>query len=163
LFALGIREVGETTAKRLAQHFSSLQNLMESDEQTLELIDDIGPVVARHIVVFFQQSHNNEVIEQLLKAGIDWDDVSVSTEPQTLPLRDQRFVLTGTLQQFTRELAKSKLEALGATVAGSVSTKTNYLVAGSNPGSKLDKAKQLGVQILTEQELFDMLTIGSEA
>jgi DNA ligase (NAD+) len=157
LYALGIREVGDTTAKRLAQHFPSLQQLMDSDEQSLELIDDIGPVAARHIVVFFQQPHNIEVIEQLLTAGIHWHETSQPVD--TLALNNQRFVLTGTLQQLSREQAKNKLEALGARVVGNVSAKTDYLVVGANPGSKLDKAKQLGVQILTEQQLFDILAV----
>ena len=157
LYALGIREVGETTSKRLAQHFSTLDMLMQSDLETLETIDDIGPVVAQHIVVFFQQTHNREVIQQLLNAGIHWDVLTLNTEQRSL--QDQRFVLTGTLQNLTREQAKNKLEELGAKVVGSVSPKTNYLVAGSNPGSKYAKAKQLQIQILTEQELFDMLGV----
>jgi DNA ligase (NAD+) len=161
LYALGIREVGETTSKRLAQHFSTLDMLMQSDLEMLELIDDIGPVAAQHIVVFFQQTHNREVIQQLQNAEIHWDVVTLDTETQTQTLQDQRFVLTGTLQNLTREQAKNQLEKLGAKVVGSVSSKTNYLVAGSNPGSKYTKAKQLQIQILTEQELFDMLGVNT--
>lgn len=157
LYALGIREVGETTSKRLAQHFLTLEMLMQSDLETLETIDDIGPVVAQHIIVFFQQTHNREVIQQLLNAGIHWDVLTLNTEQRSL--HDQRFVLTGTLQNLTRNEAKNKLEELGAKVVGNVSAKTNYLVAGSNPGSKYKKAKQLQIQILTEQELFDMLGV----
>ena len=155
LYALGIREVGETTAKRLAQHFLTLEALMQTDLETLETINDIGPVVAQHIVVFFQQAHNVEVIRKLLEAGIYWDVLMPETEHKSL--QNLRFVLTGTLQNLTREQAKNKLEELGAKVSGSISIKTNYLVAGNNPGSKYDKAKKLQIQILTEQELFDML------
>ncbi len=157
LFGLGIREVGDTTAKRLAQHFSTLQLLMQADEPTLEEIDDIGPVVAHHIVVFFQQTHNMEVIQQLLDAGIHWDVLTVENENRSL--ENQRFVLTGTLENLTREQAKAKLEEQGATVVGSISAKTDYLVAGNNPGSKFEKAMKLGIQVLTEQELFDMLEV----
>ncbi len=157
LFALGIREVGDTTAKRLAKHFSTLQLLRQADEPTLEGIDDIGPVVAHHIVIFFQQTHNMEVIQQLLDAGIHWDESAVGDDNRSL--ENQRFVITGTLESLTREQAKAKLEDLGATIVGSVSAKTDYLVAGKNPGSKLEKAVKLGLQVLTEQELFDMLEV----
>ncbi len=157
LYALGIREVGETTAKRLASHYADLDALMHSDEVTLEEIDDIGPVVARHIVSFFQQTHNTEVVEQLLASGIHWEVFEDQVEDTRL--RGQRFVLTGTLETFTRDQLKQQLENLGATVVGSVSSKTDFVVAGSNPGSKLEKAKQIGIQILTEQELFDMLGV----
>ncbi|MEE9424209.1 MAG: NAD-dependent DNA ligase LigA [Methylococcales bacterium] len=157
LYALGIREVGETTAKRLAKHFLTLDKLIQADLETLETINDIGPIVAQHVVVFLQQPHNNEVIQQLLDAGVYWDVLTPDTENR--PLHNQRFVLTGTLQKLTREQARNKLEELGANVVGSVSAKTNYLIAGGNPGAKYDKAKQLQVQILTEQQLFDMLAV----
>ena len=155
LYALGIREVGETTAKHLAQQFSDLDALMQVDQQTLEEIDDIGPVVAQHIVSFFQQAHNREVIQQLIQAGINWEVIKPETAP--MPLQNQRFVLTGVLEKMTRQQAKDYLEDRGAVVSGSVSSKTDYLVAGTNPGSKHDKALKLGVQILTEKQLFDML------
>ncbi len=157
LYALGVREVGETTAKRLAAHFSNLEEIMHSDSQALEEIDDIGPVVAQHIVVFFQQAHNRQVIQQLIDAGIHWETQALDTDNE--PLNGQRFVLTGTLESLTRDQAKQQLELLGASVVGSVSTKTDYLVAGSNPGSKFEKAQKIGVRILTEQELFDMLGV----
>ncbi|MCH9697839.1 MAG: NAD-dependent DNA ligase LigA [Gammaproteobacteria bacterium] len=161
LYALGIREVGETTAKRLADHFADLQLIMQSDEQALEQVDDIGPVVAHHIVLFFQQEHNLRVIQQLLDSGIHWPQPD-QIETVSQLLQGKRFVLTGTLQTMTRDQAKQALQDQGATVSGSVSAKTDFVVAGDDPGSKYKKAQQLGVQVLTEQELFDMLGVKNQ-
>ncbi|MDO9371781.1 MAG: NAD-dependent DNA ligase LigA [Gammaproteobacteria bacterium] len=157
LYALGIREVGEATALALAQHFGDLNALMRADEETLQQVPDIGPVVAAHIVAFFHQRHNREVIERLLDprvGGITWPAVKIA---QRLPLAGKTFVLTGTLETLAREEAKEKLQTLGAKVSGSVSSKTNYLVAGADPGSKVEKARELGVEILDETALLKML------
>jgi DNA ligase (NAD+) len=154
LYALGIREVGEATAKVLAENYGDFAALREASLEDLQQLPDIGPVVAQHIVTFFQQPHNQEVIDKLLNAGIRWRK-SIVTKQQ--PLSGQTFVLTGTLQDMTRDEAKTALEALGARVSGSVSKKTSYVVAGSDPGSKLQKAHQLGIPVLDEaglQEVF---------
>jgi DNA ligase (NAD+) len=155
LYALGIREVGEATAKNLANHFGDLFPLYEADEELLQSITDIGPVVAKHIATFFKESHNRNIIDKLIKAGIHWDKVKVSKKD--LPFLGKTFVLTGTLASLSRDQAKEKLEALGAKVAGSVSAKTSYVVAGSDAGSKLTKAQELGVAILSEKELLKQL------
>ena len=157
LYALGIREVGEATAKQLANHFGDLSELATANEDILQTLPDIGPVVARHIVTFFAEKHNRDVIDKLLKAGIVWKKI---VKKIALPLSGKTFVLTGTLTAMTREDAKEKLESLGAKVAGSVSSKTNYVVVGKDPGSKLAKAEKLGVPLLKEKEfirfLFDL-------
>ncbi|MDM8566130.1 NAD-dependent DNA ligase LigA [Candidatus Halobeggiatoa sp. HSG11] len=154
LYALGIREVGESTAKILAEQFD-LEKLRRTSEHELQQIMDIGPVAAKHIVNFFQQIHNIEVIYRLQAAGVHWPTVRLLTSRQTL--RDKIFVLTGTLSQMSRDEAKSKLQQLGAKVTNTVSKKTDYLVAGEKAGSKLKKAKDLGVKILEETELAELL------
>src|SRR3990167_3088727 len=154
LYALGIREVGETTAKQLATNFRALANLQQANEEELQAVSDIGPIVAAHIVNFFNESHNGEVIRRLIKEGIHWPDVAVS---HALPLSGKSFVLTGTLDKMSRDEVKEKLEKLGAKVSGSVSSKTNYVVVGADPGSKLEKAKTLHIPILDEQALFRLL------
>ena len=157
LFALGIRDVGESTAKLLAKYFGSLDRLMQADADTLQGIPDIGPVVAANITGFFAESHNRDVIAGLRGAGVEWPE----SEPQRAedgPLAGQTFVLTGALQAFTRDEAAARLESLGAKVASSVSKKTSVVVAGEAAGSKLEKAKQLGVAVWDEtalQQLFD--------
>ncbi len=159
IFALGIRNVGEATAKDLAQHFGSLDNLLAADAESLQQVRDVGPVVAQSMADFLAEAHNREVIEQLRACGVHWTE----HEPQaaaTLPFSGQTFVLTGTLAALSREQAKEKLEALGAKVAGSVSKKTDYVVAGAEAGSKLDKARELGVAVLDEQQLLEMLGSG---
>ena len=156
IYALGIHNVGETTAQTLAQHFGSLDALMAADEESLQAVPDIGPIVARSIVTFFAQPHNREVIEKLLAAGLHWPDVEVKSAHE-LPLKGKTFVLTGTLTSMTRNEAKAALQALGAKVSGSVSKKTDYVVVGENPGSKAAKAEQLGVEILTESMLARLL------
>ncbi len=158
LYALGIREVGEVTANLLARHLGSLEAIAQADEERLQAIPDIGPTVAKHITVFFRQPHNIEVIQKLRAAGVRWDDVAVEAE-RVLPLKDVTFVITGTLETLTREEAKARLEALGAKVTSAVSRKTRYLVAGSNPGSKLAKAVELGVEVIDEEKLLSMLAM----
>ncbi|MDT8387156.1 MAG: NAD-dependent DNA ligase LigA [Thiogranum sp.] len=154
LYALGIREVGEATARTLAQEFGDLDALMQANEADLEAIHDIGPVVARHIVNFFQQAHNREVIDKLRAAGIHWPAVTVSRHR---PLEGRTYVITGTLSSMTRDQAKQKLQALGAKVSGSLSKKTSALIAGDNPGSKLDRAEKLQVPVLSEQDMIELL------
>jgi DNA ligase (NAD+) len=155
LFALGIREVGEATAQALASHFGSLDAIREADEEQLQETPDVGPVVAAHIVAFFRQEHNREVIKALIEAGIRWPDVEpVSEERQ--PLLGKTCVITGTLSR-PRDEIKADLEALGAKVAGSVSKKTDYLIAGEMAGSKLTKAEGLGVQVVDDAGLEALL------
>ncbi|NNM58769.1 MAG: NAD-dependent DNA ligase LigA [Legionellales bacterium] len=149
IYGLGIRDVGETTAKSLANHYRDLSQLMEADKENLQTISDIGPIVAQSIHTFFSQKHNREVIERLLKAGIHWPQTE---RKAVLPLQGQTYVLTGTLTAFSRDQAKAVLEGLGATVSGSVSKNTHAVIAGEAAGSKLDKALALGVPVLDEKE-----------
>ncbi len=151
IFALGIHDVGETTAKTLADHFQSLEKLEEASFDELLSIRDIGPVVANNVITFFKQKHNREVIDALLKTGIHWPKVN-SQVSQAQPLSGKTFVITGTLSDMSRDEAKQALQALGAKVTGSVSKNTDYVVAGEKPGSKVDKARQLGVEVLTEEQ-----------
>ena len=155
LYALGIREVGEATALALARQFGDLQHLEAASEETLQQTPDVGPVVASHVASFFSQTHNREVIERLLQAGIHWQPVE-RPEPAALPLQGKVIVLTGTLSR-PRDEVKAQLQALGAKVTGSVSQKTDYLIAGAEAGSKLTKAEQLGIEILDEAGLEDLL------
>ncbi len=156
IYALGIRNVGEATAKDLALHFGSLDRLMVADEQRLQLVPDVGPIVAQSIVAFFGEKHNADVIDQLRAEKIHWAEHD-GTSIRELPLSGKTFVLTGTLPSMSREQAKAALEALGAKVAGSVSKKTDYVVAGAEAGSKLDKARELNISILDEQGLLEIL------
>lgn len=155
LYGLGIREVGEATAKQLALHFGDLPPIYTAAEEELQTIADIGPVVSKHIAAFFAEPHNRTIIEKLLAAGVHWPIVTRSAE--SLPLANKTFVLTGTLQHLTRDEAKEKLESLGAKVAGSVSSKTSYVVAGADAGSKLAKAQALGVVVLSEDEFMGLI------
>ena len=156
IFALGIRNVGEATAKDLAQHFGSLDNLLAADVESLQQVHDVGPVVAQSIADFLAEAHNREVIEQLRACGVHWAEQQ-PIAATSLPFSGKTFVLTGTLAVLSREQAKEKLEALGAKVSGSVSKKTDYVVAGVEAGSKLDKAKELGVAVLDEQKFLALL------
>jgi len=156
LFALGIREVGEATARSLAVTFQSLEDLMQASEARLQEVEDIGPVVATNIAAFFRQPHNLEVIEALLAAGIHWDRPQAPTG-SVAALTGKVFVLTGTLAAMTRDEARQRLQALGARVTGSVSKKTDYVVAGMEPGGKRDKAELLGVTILDEAAFLRLL------
>ncbi len=155
LFALGIREVGEATAQALGQQFGELAALEAATEEQLQETPDVGPVVASHVAAFFSQAHNREVIESLVQAGIRWQKMQ-RPEPAALPLQGKTIVLTGTLRR-PRSEVKAELQALGAKVTGSVSQKTDYLVAGADAGSKLAKAEQLGVEILAEADLERLL------
>jgi DNA ligase (NAD+) len=154
IYALGIREVGEATAKQLVTHFKTLSALQEATEEELQAVPDIGPIVAKHIINFFREKHNRDVIAKLIQAGIHWEAVK---ESKHLPLMGKTFVITGTLNNFSRDEAKEALEKLGAKVAGSVSAKTSYVLVGDDPGSKADKAKELGIEILNEQQLQEFL------
>ncbi len=158
IFALGIRNVGETTAKDLAQHFGSLDNLLAADVESLQQVHDVGPVVAQSIADFLAEAHNREVIEQLRASGVHWAEQQ-PLAATALPFSGKTFVLTGTLAALSREEAKEKLEALGAKVSGSVSKKTDYVVAGVEAGSKLDKAQELGVAVLDEQQFLALLEV----
>ena len=152
LYSLGIREVGETTARSLANYFLTLDALKEADEEVLIEIEDVGPIVARSIVTFFHQTHNQEIIERLLMAGLVWP-IEQQQVTNTL-LSGKIVVLTGTLEELSRSEAKEKLLALGAKVAGSVSKNTDYVVAGRDAGSKLTKAEGLGVKVVDERTLI---------
>lgn len=156
ILALGIRKVGEATAKNLAHYFLSLPAIQKASTEELLKVDDIGEIVAKHIRRFFRQTHNQEVIQALLDTGVHWPELQKKTNHQ-LPLKDKTFVLTGTLVKMGRSEAKQALEALGAKVAGSVSKKTDYVVAGEAAGSKLQKAQDLGVEILSEEKLLLLL------
>ncbi len=155
IYALGIRNVGETTAKELARHFGTLDNFMAADEARLQQVPDVGPVVAQSITAFFAEPHNCEVVAQLCASGVNWAEHE-GLQVEVLPLSGKTFVLTGTLS-INRDEAKERLEKLGAKVSGSVSNKTDYVVAGAEAGSKLDKARELNVAVLDEQEFLQML------
>lgn len=156
LYALGIREVGEATARALALTYASLDELMQATSESLMEIEDVGPVVAHHIETFFQQTHNREVIQRLLDTGIHWP--AEEKKQTNTALSGKTIVLTGTLQTLSRSEAKEKLLALGAKVAGSVSKKTDYVVAGADAGSKLTKAESLGIDVVDEATLQQWLT-----
>ncbi|WPB54933.1 NAD-dependent DNA ligase LigA [Xylophilus sp. GOD-11R] len=157
LFGLGVRNVGETTAKDLARHFGLLDNIMDASVEQLLEVPDVGPIVAESVHTFFAQPHNREVVEQLRAAGVTWPEGPPATRTQ-LPLAGKTVVLTGTLPSLSRDEARDLLEAAGAKVAGSVSKKTDYVVAGAEAGSKLDKAQALGVTVLDEDGLRTLLT-----
>jgi DNA ligase (NAD+) len=161
LFSLGIRHVGESTARDLAKHFGSLDRIMDASVEQLLEVTDVGPVVAHSIHTFFQQPHNREVAEQLRAAGITWEEHDGTADRSPKPLAGKTFVLTGTLPTMTRDEAKDLIEAAGGKVAGSVSKKTHYVVAGAEAGSKLDKAQELGVPILDEAGLKTLLEGGT--
>ncbi len=158
IYALGIRNVGEATAKDLARHFGRLKNLIDADQAQLQSVQDVGPVVAQSIVAFFAEKHNLDVIDDLLdpKRGGVRPKETEGEPAEELPLAGKTFVLTGTLGM-TRDEAKAALEALGATVAGSVSKRTDYVVAGGEAGGKLSKAQQLGVAVLDERQFLQLL------
>ncbi|OAQ15602.1 NAD-dependent DNA ligase LigA [Bibersteinia trehalosi Y31] len=155
LFALGIRDVGEATAQNLANHFGTLDKIRQATFDDLQAVQDVGEVVANRIVRFWQEPHNVEVVEDLIAQGVNWADV-VKQEIADNPLKDKTVVLTGTLTQLTRDQAKAILQGLGCKVSGSVSSKTDYLIAGEKAGSKLAKAQELGVPVLSEQDLIQL-------
>ncbi len=159
LYALGIRHVGEATAKDLAKHFGAIDRVMDASVEQLLQVDDVGPVVAQSIRTFFEQPHHREVVEQLRAAGVHWDEHEGSTAANTpQPLAGKTLVLTGTLPTLTRDEAKALIEAAGGKVAGSVSKKTHAVIAGEEAGSKLDKARELGVTVLDEDGLHALLS-----
>ena len=158
LYGLGIREVGETTALNLANYFGELNTLMQADKATLQQVPDVGVIVAENIIAFFEQPDNRRLIEALQAAGIKWPAIEVVQQgAKPLPLTGQTFVLTGTLNTLTRDEAKAALRACGAKVSGSVSSKTTYVVAGKDAGSKLDKARLLNLTIIDEGVLLRLI------
>ncbi len=159
IYALGIREVGETTAKSLANFYRSLEVLKHTDEEHLQEVEDVGPIVANHIVSFFQQAHNNEIIASLFAAGIEPIIPEKLADDAEMPLKGSTYVITGTLSSMGRSDAKKHLEALGAKVSGSVSKNTSALIAGEKAGSKLTKAESLGVAVLDEEAMLKLFEI----
>ena len=157
IFALGIRNVGETTARDLARHFGQLDVLMSASEEELQQAPDVGPVVAQSIVHFLRERHNRKIIEDLRGLGVNWPEVRVDRRAERA-LAGKTFVLTGTLPNLSRDEAKERIEARGGKIAGSVSKKTDYVVAGASPGSKHDKALELGIAVLDEQALLELLS-----
>jgi len=155
IYALGIREVGESTARNFAKHFGTFEAFAAADELNLQQVNDVGPVVAHFAFEFFQQENNRAAVEQLKAAGIHWpDEIATAVDA---PLLGLTYVLTGSLEIFNRDDAKAHLLALGAKVSGSVSAKTDYVVAGPGAGSKLQKAEELGIPVLTEEDLTVLL------
>ena len=155
LYSLGIREVGEVTAKNIAHHFLTLDAIINASQEELESVPDVGPIVAHHIRAFFDNDENIEQINELKQLGVNWPDIEQKSDDE-LPLKGKTYVITGTLDGISRTEAKSKLEALGAKVSGSVSSKTTALIAGASAGSKLKKAQELGVEVL-DQSFLDSL------
>ena len=155
LFSLGIREVGEATAQTLANNFGTLDKVIEASVEQLLEVEDVGPVVARHIVDFFRNPDNLSIVEAIINSGVQWKDIDQTA--QSLPLKGQTWVLTGTLETMSRAEAKDRLQQFGAKVSGSVSAKTHAVVAGPGAGSKLNKAQSLDIQILTEESLIAFL------
>jgi len=161
LYALGVRHVGEATAKDLARHFGSIDRVMDATVEQLLDVNDVGPVVAQSIRTFFEQAHNREIVQQLRAAGITWaehDGMAADASPK--PLAGKTLVLTGTLPTLSRDAAKELIETAGGKVAGSVSKKTDYVVAGAEAGTKLDRARELGVAVLDEAGLQALLGAG---
>ena len=156
LFGLGIRHVGESTAKALARHFGKLDSIMDATEPQLLEVADVGPIVAQSIRTFFEQAHNREVVEQLRACGLTWEEGEPAVQAPK-PLAGKTFVLTGTFPTLSRDAAKDLLEAAGAKVAGSVSKKTDFVVAGAEAGSKLEKAQALGVAVIDEAAMMALL------
>ena len=156
IFALGIRNVGEATARDLARHFGQLDVLMGAGEDELQQAPDVGPVVAQSIAHFLREQHNRKVIEDLRGLGVNWPEARVDRRAERA-LSGKTFVLTGTLPNLPRDDVKERIESRGGKVAGSVSKKTDYVVAGADPGSKYDKALELGIAVLDEQALLELL------
>ncbi len=157
IYALGIRNVGESTAKELAKYFGKLERLMNADEETLRRVPDIGPIVAQSVVQFFMESHNRDVIDRIRRAGVAWPENELRPQDDKTTINGKVFVLTGTLPNITRDEARARIEALGGKVSSSVSKKTSYVIIGTDPGSKLVKAKELGIAILNEDGFLDLL------
>lgn len=155
IYALGIREVGEATARNLARHFGKFEDIAAASEETLQRVDDVGPIVAHFIADFFAQPHNLEAVTALREAGVNWPDIEITA--QELPLDGLTYVVTGTFSQIKRADAKAHLQNLGAKVAGSVSAKTHCVIAGPAAGSKLTKAQDLGIDVIDEDALLILL------
>lgn len=155
LYSLGIREVGEATARSLANHFLELAKIEKADLETLQSVPDVGPIVAAHVQGFFQQKHNLELIEKLIENGVHWPKIEVVSSSHLFS--GKTLVLTGTLEQLSRDEAREKILALGGKVSSSVSKKTDYVVVGANAGSKLKKAQELDIPILSEQEFIESI------
>jgi len=158
IYALGIREVGEATAKNLANYFRTLPEIQAATLEELEAVDDVGPIVASHIVTFFKQPHNLEVLKALLDAEITWPAIEKQSV-DNMPLQGKIYVLTGSLKSMTRGEAKEKLQALGAKVTGSVSKNTTAIIAGEKAGSKLTKAKKLDIPVFNEDKLQELIIL----
>jgi len=156
IYALGIRNVGEATARDLARHFGSLDAVMDADAAALQAVPDVGPVVAGSIARFFGEARNRQVVQELRRLGVRWSE-GAAPRARELPFAGKTFVLTGTLPRLTREEASERILARGGRVSGNVSRKTHYVVAGADPGSKLEKARELGIQVLDETELLKLL------
>ncbi|MDD1792497.1 NAD-dependent DNA ligase LigA [Enterovibrio sp. ZSDZ42] len=157
IYSLGIREVGEATAANLANHFFTLEAIREATEDKLIEVQDVGVIVAKHVSSFFSEERNKEAIDALLEAGIHWPEIAARDESVSLALEGKVVVLTGTLSQMSRSDAKAALQALGAKVTGSVSAKTDLLIAGEAAGSKLTKAQELGIDILDEDGMMALI------
>jgi DNA ligase (NAD+) len=160
LYALGIREVGEATALALARHFGTLEALMRASADEIQRVEDVGPIVAAHVATFFASEDHVNVIKALRDKGVRWPEVERAPTGAGAPLAGRTFVLTGTLTGMTREEAEEALTARGAKVTGSVSKKTSYVLAGADAGSKLARARELGIPILDEEQLREMLKGG---
>ena len=156
IFALGIREVGETTAEALANYFRDLDSIIAADVETLQQVEDVGPVVAQNVVQFFDQAENIEVVRDLGKQGIHWPSIAAPEATENLPLLGQTFVITGSLQGLSRNQAAAQLKARGAKVSSSVSARTSAVIAGEKPGSKVTRAEALGVEVI-DQSGFEAL------
>ena len=158
IFALGIREVGEATALNLANHFKTLDALKAADLEELQQVPDVGEVVANRIFVFWREAHNVAVVDDLIAQGVHWETVEVKEASENL-FKDKTVVLTGTLTQMGRNEAKALLQQLGAKVSGSVSSKTDFVIAGDAAGSKLAKAQELNITVLTEDEFLEQVNL----
>jgi len=158
IFALGIREVGEATALNLANHFKTLDALKAADLDQLQQVPDVGEVVANRIFVFWREAHNVAVVEDLIAQGVHWETVEVKEASENF-FKDKTVVLTGTLTQMGRNEAKSLLQQLGAKVSGSVSSTTDFVIAGDAAGSKLAKAQELNIRVLTEDEFLEQVNV----
>jgi len=155
LYALGIRDVGEATALALAQYFPDIADLRRAGEDEIQRVPDVGPVVAKQVAAYFRDADNAAAVDRLLASGIEWPPMAQASAAGAQ--RDKTFVLTGTLQSLTREEAAEAIQRLGGKVSGSVSKKTDYVVAGAEAGSKLKKAEQLGIEILDEAAFLELL------
>jgi len=162
LYALGIRDVGESTAAALAEHFGDFDAIRKATEEAIQEVQDVGPVVAAHVAKFFSQAHNEEVIDALLAAGVHWPPPKKKAQAAAGPLSGKTFVITGTLAAMSRDEARDRIAALGGKTTDSVSKKTSYVVAGSEPGSKLQKAEKLGVEVVDEEGFLKLLESDSK-